>query len=59
MAVTGGKGTMKADGKEIEVKEGYVFFVGYGTEIELNAERALSHTQPFARCKSYKRNDAT
>lgn len=31
MVVTRGEGTMKADGKDIEVKEGYVFFVGYNT----------------------------
>lgn len=41
MVVTGGNGTMKADGKEIELKEGYVFFIGYNTEIELKAESGL------------------
>jgi mannose-6-phosphate isomerase len=45
MVVTGGSGTMKADGKEVEVKEGYVFFIGYNTEIELTAENGLeTHT---------------
>ncbi|KAN0113011.1 mannose-6-phosphate isomerase [Hyaloscypha variabilis] len=38
LIVTGGKGTLKAEGKEHEVKEGYVFFIGYDTEIELVAE---------------------
>jgi mannose-6-phosphate isomerase len=42
--VTGGKGILKADDKEHEVKEGYVFFIGYNTEIELAAESALRHT---------------
>lgn len=41
MVVTGGKGVLKTEGKEIEVKEGYVFFVGYNTEIELVAESGL------------------
>jgi mannose-6-phosphate isomerase len=45
MVVTSGSGTMKADGKEVEVKEGYVFFIGYNTEIELKAENGLeTHT---------------
>jgi mannose-6-phosphate isomerase len=45
MVVTGGSGTMKADGKEFDVKEGYVFFIGYDTEIELKAESGLeTHT---------------
>jgi len=41
MVVTGGKGTMNADGKVVEVKEGYVFFIGYNTQIELRAESGL------------------
>jgi mannose-6-phosphate isomerase len=32
---------MRADGNEVEIKEGSVFFVGYNTEIELIAERGL------------------
>lgn len=39
--VTGGKGTIKGDGGEYEVKEGYVFFVGYDTQLELVAESEL------------------
>lgn len=39
--VTGGKGKMKGDGGEYEVKEGYVFFVGYDTQLELVAESGL------------------
>jgi mannose-6-phosphate isomerase len=41
MIVTGGKGKLKAEGKEHDVKEGYVFFIGYNTEIELVAESGL------------------
>jgi mannose-6-phosphate isomerase len=38
MVATGGKGNMKADGKEFDVREGYVFFIGFDTQIELVAE---------------------
>ncbi|KAF7895437.1 uncharacterized protein EAF01_009399 [Botrytis porri] len=41
MVVTGGKGTMKTGGEKFEVKEGYVFFVGVGTELEFEAEEGL------------------
>lgn len=41
MVVTGGKGTMKAGEEKFEVKEGYVFFVGVGTELEFEAEEGL------------------
>jgi mannose-6-phosphate isomerase len=41
LLVTGGKGKMMGEGKEFEVKEGYVFFVGYDTEVELVAEDGL------------------
>ena len=42
MIVTGGKGLLTAEGrKEHELKEGYVFFVGYDTELELVAEEGL------------------
>ena len=41
MVVTGGNRITKADGKEAEVKEGYVFFIGNNTEIELKAEDGL------------------
>lgn len=47
MIVTG-KGTMKAEGKEFEVKEGYVFFIGYDTVIELVAEEGLETHIAFA-----------
>lgn len=48
MVVTGGKGVLKAEGKAMEVKEGYVFFVGYNTEFELVAERGLETHIAFA-----------
>jgi len=41
MIVTGGKGTLNAEGRDHEVKEGYVFFIGYNTEIELSAVDGL------------------
>lgn len=41
MIVTSGKGTMKGEGEQFEVKEGYVFFVGYDTQLELLAEEGL------------------
>ena len=48
LVVTGGKGTLKADDKEHEVKEGYVFFIGYDTQIELAAESGLETHIAFA-----------
>ncbi len=48
MIVTGGKGTLKAEGKEHEVKEGYVFFIGYDTELELAAQSGLETHIAFA-----------
>ncbi|PBP20081.1 mannose-6-phosphate isomerase [Diplocarpon rosae] len=41
LIVTGGKGILKAEGEETEVNEGYVFFVGYDTELELVSEKGL------------------
>ena len=41
MVVTGGKGTLKAEGKEYEVKEGYVFYIGYDTQLEFTAGESL------------------
>jgi mannose-6-phosphate isomerase len=48
LIVTGGKGTLKAEGKKLEMKEGYVFFIGYNTEIELAAEFGLEAHIAFA-----------
>lgn len=39
--VTDGKGTLKADGIEHEVKGGYVFFIGYHVESDLTAMDGL------------------
>lgn len=41
MIVTGGGGSLTAGGKDYEVKEGNVFFIGYNTEFELAAEDGL------------------
>jgi mannose-6-phosphate isomerase len=41
LIVTGGKGKLKAKEEEFEVKEGYVFFVGFDTGLELVAEDGL------------------
>lgn len=48
MIVTAGKGTVKGDGGEHEVKEGYVFFVGYDTQLELITEEGLETHIAFA-----------
>lgn len=48
MVVTGGKGVMRTEGKEYEVKEGYVFFIGYNTQLELTAESGLETHLAFA-----------
>ncbi|TVY73579.1 Mannose-6-phosphate isomerase [Lachnellula suecica] len=39
MLVTGGKGKMVVQGKEMEVREGWVFFVGVGTELEFVGDK--------------------
>lgn len=36
-----GWGELKADGKTYEIKEGYVFFIGQGVELEFSAKEAL------------------
>ncbi|KAK7704757.1 hypothetical protein SLS57_010381 [Botryosphaeria dothidea] len=38
---TQGWGEFKADGKTYEIKEGYVFFIGQGVELEIGAKEAL------------------
>lgn len=48
MIVTGGKGIMRAEEKEIQVKEGYVFFIGYNTQLELKTESGLEMHLAFA-----------
>lgn len=37
LVVTGGSGVMIGDGRETEVKEGYVFFVGFDTQVKFEA----------------------
>lgn len=41
MVITKGAGTLKAEGKDYELKEGYVFFVGFNTRLELVASDKL------------------
>ncbi|KAF8856485.1 mannose-6-phosphate isomerase [Acephala macrosclerotiorum] len=48
MVVTGGNGVMKAEGKEHEVKEGYMFFIGHNTQLEFAAESSLETHLAFA-----------
>lgn len=45
-----GKGMLKAEGREWSVKEGYIFFVGSGVEVELEAqgERGLVVYRAYA-----------
>lgn len=38
---TKGSGELKADGKSFEIKEGYIFFVGQGIDVEYSAKDAL------------------
>ncbi|OCL07934.1 mannose-6-phosphate isomerase [Glonium stellatum] len=41
MIVTKGKGKMKAGGKEHNLDEGYIFFIGVGEEITFKADKGL------------------
>lgn len=43
MIVTGGERIMKAEGKEFEMKEGYVFFIEYNTNLSLQLSLDLKH----------------
>lgn len=47
LIVTEGEGTMKADGKEYKLSEGYVYFVGQGTEIEFKATKQIKAFTAF------------
>ena len=45
MLVTAGKGKLKAGGETKEAKEGYVFFIGQGTELAIESDEGLElHT---------------
>jgi mannose-6-phosphate isomerase len=48
MIVTEGEGTMKADGKEYKLSEGYIFFIGQGVELEFKATKQLKMFTAFA-----------
>jgi len=41
MIITSGEGKMEVSGKEYEIKEGYVFFVGQGVDVSLAAKKDL------------------
>jgi mannose-6-phosphate isomerase len=45
---TSGQGKMSAGGEDFEVKEGYIFFIGQGVEVELVAERGLVIYRAYA-----------
>ncbi|QDS73832.1 hypothetical protein FKW77_006444 [Venturia effusa] len=41
LIATDGSGKMKAKGKEYDLKEGYIFFIGHGVEMEFEADSGL------------------
>ncbi|KAK4698019.1 mannose-6-phosphate isomerase, partial [Lecanoromycetidae sp. Uapishka_2] len=43
-----GQGKMSAGGEEFEVKEGYIFFVGQGVEVHMEAEKGLVVYRAYA-----------
>jgi len=47
MIVTQGEGTLKAEGKEHKLSEGYIFFVGPDVELEFKASKALKAYTAF------------
>jgi mannose-6-phosphate isomerase len=48
MIVTEGEGTMKADGKEHKLSEGYIFFIAPGVELEFKATKQIKAFTAFA-----------
>ncbi|KAF2658436.1 mannose-6-phosphate isomerase [Lophiostoma macrostomum CBS 122681] len=47
MVVTKGEGTLKAEGKEFKLSEGYIFFIGQGVETEFSATKGLQAYTAF------------
>lgn len=47
MILTEGEGTLKAEGKEYKLSEGYIFFIGQGTELELVATKPIKAFTAF------------
>jgi len=41
MIITSGEGKMEVSGKEYELKEGYIFFIGQGVDVSLAAKKDL------------------
>lgn len=48
MIVTKGSGKLKGKGKEHELKEGYIFFVGTDTELDFETEEGLQAFVAYA-----------
>lgn len=48
MIVTEGAGKMTAGGKEYELKEGWIFFIGQGIEVEISAEKEMALYRAYA-----------
>lgn len=47
MIVTEGEGTLKADGKELKLSEGYIFFVAPGVELVFEASKQIKAFTAF------------
>ena len=48
MIVVSGSGSMKADGRTHDIREGYVFFIGHGIEVVYEAETELKVYAAYA-----------
>lgn len=48
MIVTKGSGKMNAPGKTIEMKEGFVYFVGQGVALDFSTDKGMALYRPFA-----------
>lgn len=48
VVVISGSGWMKADGKTHDIMEGYVFFIGQGTEVTYKADARLEIYAAYA-----------
>lgn len=47
LIATEGEGTMRAEGKEYKLSEGYIFFVAHGFPIEFQAQKGLQVLTSF------------
>ena len=48
MIVTRGEGKMSAAGNSMELKEGWVFFVGHGVELSFHCEKEMEVFRAYA-----------